>query len=158
MERVDIVCVGTLKEKYLRELCAEYQKRLTRFCKLNIVELAESKLPSDPSDKEIERALENEAKSILSATEGSYRIAMCIEGDNPSSEKLAKIMENAAAVKGRVSFIIGSSHGLADCVKNASDMRISMSRMTFPHQIARGMLLEQIYRTYMVRGGGSYHK
>ncbi len=158
MERIDIVCVGTLKEKYLKELCAEYQKRLTRFCKLNTLELAESKLATDPSDKEIERALENEAKAILSATEGSYRIAMCIEGDNPTSEKLAKIMETAVAVKGRVSFIIGSSHGLADCVKNASDLRISMSRMTFPHQIARGMLLEQIYRSYMIRGGGSYHK
>ena len=158
MEKIDIVCVGTLKEKYLKDLCGEYQKRLTRFCKLNIIELTESKLPSEPSDKEIERALENEAKAILNATEGSYRIAMCIEGDNPTSEKLAKTMENAAIIKGHVSFIIGSSHGLAECVKKASDLRISMSRMTFPHQIARGMLLEQIYRSYMIRGGGSYHK
>lgn len=158
MERVDIVCVGSLKEKYLRELCGEYQKRLTRFCKLNIVELAESRLPSDPSDGDIARALDSEARAILAASDGAYRIAMCIEGDEPSSEKLASIMERSAAIRGRVAFIIGSSHGLADSVKQAADIRMSMSRMTFPHQIARGMLLEQVYRSYMIRGGGSYHK
>ncbi len=159
MERLDIICVGTLKEKYLRELCAEYQKRLTRFCKLNITELNEFKLTTDPTDADIERALENEGRAMLSACDmGSYKIALCIEGTQYESEKLADLLERAFLQQGRVTMFIGSSHGIADSVKKMCDMRLSMSKMTFPHQLARGMLLEQIYRSYMIRGGRSYHK
>lgn len=159
MERLDIICVGTLKEKYLRELCAEYEKRLTRFCKLNITELSESKLPNQPSDADIERALESEGRAMLSACDmSSYKIALCIEGTQYDSEKLASLLDGAFLTKGRVIMFIGSSHGIADSVKKLCEMRLSMSKMTFPHQLARGMLLEQIYRTYMIRGGRAYHK
>lgn len=159
MEKIDIICVGGLKEKYLKDMCAEYAKRLSRFCKLTVKELAEYKLPDDPSDGDIARALENEAKVIIAATDaGSYKIALCIEGNEMPSEKLARSMESAAVSCGRFTFIIGSSHGMSDSVKKMCDMRLSMSKMTFPHQIARGMLLEQIYRSYMIRTGRSYHK
>ncbi len=159
MERLDIICVGTLKEKFLRELCGEYEKRLTRFCKLNITELAEFKLPNQPSDADIDRALDSEGKAMLSACDmTSFKIALCIEGGQYDSEKFAKTLDNAFLTKGRVTMFIGSSHGISDSVKNVCDLRLSMSKMTFPHQLARGMLLEQIYRTYMIRGGRSYHK
>ena len=159
MERLDIICVGTLKEKYLRELCAEYEKRLTRFCKINITELSEFKLPNQPADADINRALESEGRAMLSACDiGSYKIALCIEGNQYNSEKFATMLDNAFLTKGRVTMFIGSSHGISDNVKNVCDLRLSMSKMTFPHQLARGMLLEQIYRTYMIRGGRSYHK
>ncbi len=159
MERLDIICVGTLKEKFLRELCAEYQKRLSRFCKLNITELSEFKVPDRPADADIDRALESEGKAMLSACDmGSYKIALCIEGTQHDSEKFASVLDTAFLTKGRVTMFIGSSHGISDSVKNVCDLRLSMSKMTFPHQLARGMLLEQIYRTYMIRGGRSYHK
>lgn len=159
MERLDIICVGTLKEKYLRELCAEYQKRLTRFCKLNVTELSEFKLPNQPSDADIGRALDNEGKAMLSACDmGSFKIALCIEGTQYDSEKLAAVLDTAFLTQGRVTMFIGSSHGISDSVKNVCELRLSMSKMTFPHQLARGMLLEQIYRTYMIRGCRAYHK
>jgi len=159
MERLDIICVGTLKEKYLKELCAEYQKRLTRFCKITVTELSEYKLPTNPADADIKRALEAEGRAMLSACDGgSFKIAMCIEGEHLDSEKFSKKLETAFLNCGRVTLFIGSSHGIADDVKKACDMRLSMSKMTFPHQLARGMLLEQLYRAYMIRTDRAYHK
>ena len=159
MEKLDIICVGNLKEKFLRELCGEYEKRLSRFCKLSITELAEYKLPTQPADADIERALDAEAKAMLSACDmGSYKIALCIEGSQYDSEKFAKMLDGAFLTKGRVTMFIGSSHGISESVKKICDLRLSMSKMTFPHQLARGMLLEQIYRTYMIRFNRSYHK
>ena len=159
MERLDIICVGTLKEKFLRELCGEYEKRLSRFCKLNITELSEYKLPNDPADADITRALESEGRAMLSACDtGSFKIALCIEGVHYDSEKFASVLDTAFLTKGKVTMFIGSSHGICQNVKDVCDMRLSMSKMTFPHQLARGMLLEQVYRTYMIRGGRSYHK
>ncbi len=159
MERIDIICVGTLKEKHLKDLCGEYIKRLSRFCKLNIIELSESKLASVPNDAQIEAALENEAKSMLSACDSaSYKIALCIEGDQVASEKFGGIIQDGAMKNGKITFFIGSSHGMSESVKSICDKRLSMSKMTFPHQLARGMLLEQIYRTYMIRTNSCYHK
>ena len=159
MEKIDIICIGSLKEKYLRDMCAEYSKRLSRFCKLTVKELAEARLPDNPSEGEIERALEAEAKAIMAAADpASNKIALCIEGGQMPSEKLAQKMGSLAMTNGSFTFIIGSSHGLSESVKSACSMRLSMSQMTFPHQLARGMLLEQIYRSYMIRTNRSYHK
>ncbi len=159
MERLDIICVGTLKEKFMRELCEEYKKRLSRYCKLNVIELAEYRLPDNPSDTDIARALDAECDVMLRACgDGAYKIAMCIEGKFTDSETFSKTMQNAMDRQGRVVFFIGSSYGMSDKIKELCDMRLSMSPMTFPHQLARGMLLEQIYRTYKIRRGETYHK
>lgn len=158
MLNVKIITVGKLKEKYLKDACNEYMKRLQRFCRPEIIELAESRLPDDPSQAEIQKALENESGSILKAADG-FKIALCIEGKQMSSPKLAEKMSQIPLLGfSSVSFIIGSSFGLADCVKNAADLRLSMSEMTFPHQLARVMLLEQIYRAFQIKNNGKYHK
>ncbi len=159
MEKLDIICVGTLKEKYLKELCAEYQKRLSRYCKITIKELPEYKVNQNPSQTEIDKALDIEGKAMLSACDdGAYKIALCIEGDMVSSEQLSKTLDSAMLSRGKMALFIGSSHGICDSVKKACDKRISMSKMTFPHQLARGMLLEQIYRAYKIRNKEAYHK
>ena len=161
MLNVNLIVVGKLKESYLREACAEYVKRLGAFCKLTITELPESKLPESPSEKEIFTALANEGKSIAAILSGKacYNITMCIEGKQLSSEKLAeKIGSISVEGKSALNIVIGSSHGISEDVKKLSDLRLSMSEMTFPHQLARVMVLEQIYRAFQILNGGKYHK
>ena len=161
MIRINLITVGKLKEKYWRDAAAEYSKRLGAFCKLEIVELNESRLSDNPSEKEIAAALENEAKAMKGYTDikGAYNIAMCIEGKQLSSEELSRDIEQAAVGgSGNLVFIIGGSHGLTDEVKRRANFKLSMSKMTFPHQLARVMLLEQIYRAFMISSGGKYHK
>ena len=159
MLSVKIITVGTLKESYLREAVAEYSKRLSAFCKLSVVQLKESKLPDSPSDKEIESALDAEAKAILSEiSPRSYKIAMCVEGKQMPSEKLAATLERISGQTSEVCFIIGSSFGLSDKVKSAADMRLSVSELTFPHQLLRVMLLESVYRAFTITVGTKYHK
>ena len=157
---VTIICEGKLKEKYLRDACAEYSKRLNGFCKLNIIELNPKKLSDNPSTAEIENALGSEGKEILSKIpSNAFVYAMCIEGKQMPSPKLAKEIENCAVLgKSNVVFIIGGSFGLSEAVKKSADVRLSMSEMTFPHQLARIMLLEQIYRAFQISSGGKYHK
>ncbi len=160
MLSVTIICEGKLKEKYLRDACAEYSKRLNAFCKLNIIELTPKRLSDNPAQGEIEMALANEGKEILSKIpQNSFVYAMCIEGKQMPSEKLA-VSIDACAVTGKsnIVFIIGGSFGLSDEVKKAADYKLSMSEMTFPHQLARVMLLEQIYRAFQISSGGKYHK
>lgn len=160
MQNVTIICLGKIKEKYLRDACDEYLKRLTAFCKLNIVELSPRRMSENPSDVEIESALEAEAKDIITKIPNGAKVfAMCIEGKQMPSEKLSQQL-SLAAVQGfnNIVFIIGSSHGLSEIVKNRADFKLSMSEMTFPHQLARVMLLEQIYRAYQISNGGKYHK
>lgn len=161
MLNVNLIVVGKLKESYLREACAEYVKRLNAFCKLTITELPESKLPESPSEKEIFTALANEGKSIAAILNGKacYNITMCIEGKKLSSEKLAeKIGSISVEGKSTLNIVIGSSHGISEDVKKMSDLRLSMSEMTFPHQLARVMVLEQVYRAFQILNGGKYHK
>lgn len=161
MLNVNLIVVGKLKESYLREACAEYVKRLSAFCNLTITELPESKLPDSPSEKEIFTALANEGKSIAAILNGKgcYNIAMCIEGKQFSSEKLAeKIGSISVEGKSTLNIVIGSSHGISEDVKKMSDLRLSMSEMTFPHQLARVMVLEQVYRAFQILNGGKYHK
>lgn len=161
MLNVNLITVGKLKESYLRDACAEYQKRLQAFCKLNIVELNESRLPDSPSEKEIKTALSNEGKAMMSLLCGNscYNITMCIEGKQLSSVKFAEKLEKISVDgKSTVNIVIGSSFGIADEIKAMSDFKLSMSEMTFPHQLARVMLLEQLYRAFRINSGGKYHK
>ncbi|MBQ7782519.1 MAG: 23S rRNA (pseudouridine(1915)-N(3))-methyltransferase RlmH [Oscillospiraceae bacterium] len=160
MLNINVITVGKLKENYLRDACNEYTKRLGAYSKIKITELAEARLPDNPSEKEIENALENEAKAILAAIpSGSAVIAMCIEGKLLSSEEFSARLEKFAVEgKSTVCLIIGSSFGLSPSVKNAAHLRMSMSPMTFPHQLARVMLLEQLYRGLSISNNGKYHK
>lgn len=160
MLNISIICVGRLKEQYLRDACAEYSKRLGAFCKLSIIELTPAKLPDSPSEAQISAALASEGKQILSKISPSDKVcAMCIEGKMLSSEQLSeRLASYAVSGCGSIAFVIGSSCGLDEQVKRRADLRLSMSPMTFPHQLARVMLLEQIYRAFMISSGGKYHK
>lgn len=144
MVKVNFVCVGKLKEGYLREACAEYLKRLSRFCKAEVKELPES-------------TLKEEGESILRACRG-HTIALAVEGKGCSSEKFAAKLQALCDRGEEITFIIGSSCGLDACVKNAANELLSFSEMTFPHQLMRVILLEQVYRAFMINGGGEYHK
>ena len=156
--QINLITVGKLKEKWLRDAYAEYEKRLTRYCKLSLTELPESRLPESPSDAEIAAALQKEGKAILNACRGKI-IALCIEGKQYASEEFAALLSQYASHgDSTVSFVIGSSFGLSDELKNRADMRFSMSKMTFTHQIARVLLAEQIYRAFQITSGGKYHK
>ena len=161
MLSVNLITVGKLKENYLREACGEYSKRLGPFCKLNITEYPESRLPDQPSQNDIKNALAAEGKNMLPmlSVKGCYNIAMCIEGKQLSSEKLAEKIEKIS-VEGKsiINIIIGSSFGISDDIKNMCHMRLSMSEMTFPHHLARIMLAEQIYRGFKIKEGSKYHK
>lgn len=160
MLNIELITVGRLKEDYLRSACAEYAKRIGAYAKIRITELAECRMPENPSPKEIENALENEAKAILSAIPKDCAvIAMCIEGKTMSSEDFsARIEKFAVDGKSTVAVIIGSSCGLSETVKKAAALRLSMSPMTFPHQLARVMVLEQLYRALSISNNGKYHK
>ncbi len=156
--QIHLITVGKLKEKWLREAYDEYDKRLQRYCRLTLTELPESRLPDSPSDSEIASALQQEGKAILSAYKGRL-IALCIEGKLRSSEQFAELLSDAAVSgSSTVSFVIGSSFGLSDEVKQKADIRFSMSPMTFTHQIARVLLMEQLYRAFQINTGGKYHK
>ena len=160
MQRVTVLCVGKLKEKFYLEAAAEYVKRLQRFCRLGLVELPESRLPESPSPAEVQRALAAEAVAIRERLpKGGAVIALCIEGKPCSSVELSRRMEElAVAGKTQLTFLIGGSVGLDESLKQQADWRLSMSPMTFPHHLARIMLLEQIYRAYQISAGTKYHK
>ena len=159
MLNVKFIVIGNLKESYLRDAAAEYEKRLSAFCRFETVQLKEEKLPDDPSDTEIQKALEREALQIeKSIFPRAYRIAMCVEGNQLSSEELAERIGKIEQTAGEIVFIIGSSFGLADSVKRSADMRLSVSKMTFPHQLMRVLLLEGVYRAFNIRKGTRYHK
>ena len=160
MQKVSIICVGKMKEKFYIEAAAEYVKRLSRFCKLEIIELPEDRLPDDPSQAQIDAALAREAEAIKSKLPASCDIiARCVEGKTRSSEELARLMEDSVHQGGsHLVFLIGGSFGLHPSVKALASFKLSMSPMTFPHHLARVMLLEQIYRGYQINTGSKYHK
>lgn len=160
MLNVTIACVGKLKESYLRDACAEYGKRLSAFCRLRVVEVEEERVPDKPSDAQIAAALEAEGKRLLAKIPaGAAVVALCIEGKEMSSPALAAYLEQlAVSGTSHVALVIGGSWGLSDEVKRSALLRLSMSPMTFPHQLARVMLLEQIYRAMQISSGGKYHK
>ena len=160
MLKVSIICVGKLKEKYLKDAVAEYSKRLQAFCKFDIIEVDEEKTTDAPNNAQIENILNSEGKRILSKIDRSAKIvAMCIEGKQRSSEKFADfISESAVNGVSSIAFIIGGSWGLSNEVKQRAEVKLSMSEMTFPHQLARVMLCEQIYRAFSINSGTKYHK
>ena len=160
MQRVTVLCVGKLKEKFYIDAAAEYVKRLQRHCKLELIELPEQRLRDDPSPAEIQKALRTEGDAIRERLpKGGAVIALCIEGRPCSSEELSRRMaEFGVQGKTQLTFLIGGSVGLDEDLKRQADWRLSMSPMTFPHHMARIMLLEQIYRAYQIAGGTKYHK
>ena len=160
MQRVTILCVGKLKEKFYIEAVGEYTKRLSRHCRLEILELPEQRLSDNPSQGEIDAALEKEAAAIREKLpKGGAVIAMCIEGRLLSSTDLAgRLQQFANEGKSQLTFLISGSVGLHSSLKQQADLRLSMSPMTFPHHLARVMLLEQVYRGYQILEGSKYHK
>lgn len=160
MINITLIVLGKLKEKYLTLACEEYIKRLFTLCKLNISELSPVSLPDNPNKTQIQQALEVEAKDIIAKIpKNSKIVSMCIEGKSMSSKEFSDFFDNMAlSGESNITFIIGSSYGLSDKIKNMSDLKLSMSKMTFPHQLARVMLLEQIYRAMMISYGRKYDK
>ena len=157
---IHIIAVGKIKEKHIREGINEFSKRLSRYAKLNIVEIADEKAPENLSQKDMEKVMEKEGDKIISKIpQNSFIVSLVIEGKHISSEALSQKMEDIM-VGGinDISFIIGGSLGLSNKVKQMSDFKLSFSKMTFPHQIMRLILLEQIYRSFRIMRNEPYHK
>ncbi len=161
MQNIQIICLGKMNADYYRAAAAEYEKRLSAYCRVTITELNEEAInDKNPSNVLIEKALRKEGEAILAAVQkGACIVALCIEGRHMASEELADLLsQSAVRGNGDFAFVIGSSHGLSPKVKAAAAHRLSMSKMTFPHQLARVMLLEQIYRAFSINNGSKYHK
>lgn len=158
--KIRILTVGKIKEKYLRDAIAEYSKRLGRYCKLEIIEVADEKTPDQASDAVEDSIRAKEGERLLKhIKEDAFVITLEIEGRQLTSEELAAKIENLG-VQGisQITFVIGGSLGLGEAVLNRSDYALSFSKMTFPHQLMRVILLEQIYRSYRINSGSPYHK
>lgn len=156
---VNIICVGKIKEDYFSKAAAEFEKRLSRFCNLNIVQIPDKSIPENPSSSQCLDVLSKEGEQILKKIgKSDIVVAMCIEGKALSSEGLAQKMAEFQMQSSTVDFIIGGSLGLSDEVKRRADFKLSMSAMTFPHRIARLMLEEQIYRAFKINANETYHK
>ncbi|MCR5090128.1 MAG: 23S rRNA (pseudouridine(1915)-N(3))-methyltransferase RlmH [Oscillospiraceae bacterium] len=157
---VRLICVGKLKERFYKEALAEYEKRLSAFCRWELIELTEERLSDNPSRGEIDNALIREAAQIEKQLlkDGSL-VCLCIEGREMDSESFSKVLTGAeASGRPRISFVVGGSFGLSAELKKKADICLSMSRMTFPHHLARVMLAEQIYRGFQIKEGTKYHK
>ena len=160
MLSIYLVCVGRLKERFYQDACAEYLKRLSPYCKLTLLELPEERLPQTPSQGQIDAALEKEGQAIRSKLPPTTSlVCLCVEGRLRSSEELASLVQtwehNSAK---HLAFVIGGSFGLAESLKAEAWVRLSMSPMTFPHHLARVMVLEQLYRAFKINEGSNYHK
>ena len=157
---VTILAVGKIKEKFLSDAIDEYSKRLGRYCRLEIIRVKDDPTPDNPTDKERDIVLKREGERLIEKIpKGAYIIPLCIEGKQKSSEEFAKIMSDIpSGGKSEVAFIIGGSMGLWDRIKDMADIKLSFSKMTFPHQLMCVILLEQLYRAFNISGGGKYHK
>lgn len=156
---VTIICVGKLKEKFSKEAIDEYKKRLTRFCKLDIIEIPDLKIPDNASLKTQEQIVIKEGEAILSKIkDNSFVIAMCVEGELVKSEDIADIINKQSRNSSNIVFLIGGSLGLSDEVKKRANLRISFGRITLPHQLIRVVLCEQIYRAFKINANEVYHK
>jgi len=158
--KIRIICVGKLKEKYLKEAISEYAKRLSRFCTFEVCELSDEKIPDKASDAECSKVIKTEGEAILKhISSNSFVVALCVEGKAMTSEEFAcKIQSITLSGKSTIDFIIGGSLGLDPSVKARSDLRLSFSSFTFPHQLMRLILTEQIYRAFKINGNEEYHK
>ncbi|MCH5210242.1 MAG: 23S rRNA (pseudouridine(1915)-N(3))-methyltransferase RlmH [Oscillospiraceae bacterium] len=156
---INLITVGKIKEKYFTAAIDEYTKRLSRFAKVNIIEVADEKIPDNASEKEIERIKNAEGDKILSKLpQNSFNIAMCIEGTELPSERIAKKISDISMTSSSITFIIGGSLGLSDAVKERAMLRLSFGPITLPHQLMRVVLLEQIYRAFKINNNENYHK
>lgn len=160
MQKLQLLCVGKLKESFYLDACREYQKRLLPYCKLSIIEIAEAHAPETPSPVQVEAALWKEAAAIeQKLSKNSLLVALCIEGQMLSSEMLSKSLTNwMTQGVSSLSLVIGGSHGLHPTIKSRAHLCLSMSKMTFPHHLARVMILEQLYRAFQIDKGTKYHK
>ena len=160
MFEITLIAMGKLKEKFYISAASEYEKRMKGFCQFNLIELPEVRLPENPSPAEISAALEKEAEIILTKIpKGAWFCALTPEGSLLSSEKLAvKMKEVKLSGKSSACFLIGSSFGMSPRIKSLADLKLSMSPMTFPHHLARVMVLEQLYRAEAIQAGSKYHK
>lgn len=160
MTTINLIYVGNIRENYLLAAVAEYEKRLSAYCRLVCTEIKEEKLPDDPSQAQTEAAMKKEGERILAVLpRKNMKIALCVEGKQLSSEEFSSLIKNAEnSGFSQISFIIGGAFGLSEEVKKVCDFRLSLSKMTFTHRFARILLLEQIYRAENIAAGGKYHK
>ena len=159
MANITLITVGTLKEGYLKEAVSEYKKRLSQYARVEEINIKEERIANEEDTSEIRRALEVEGEKIISSIpKGSGKIALCVEGKQYDSPALAQLIGKMADESGKITLIIGSSHGLADKVKRECDVRLSVSALTFPHQLMRVVLYEALYRSFTILSGKKYHK
>ena len=158
MVKCTFITLGALKEDYLTRAVEEYKKRLSAFAEVQEINLKDERLVTE-SPAEVAEALEKEADRLLEKIpDGAYTVALCVEGKALSSEEFASLIENARDTSGKICFIIGSSYGLSDAVKARADLKLSFSRLTFPHQLIRVSLAEAVYRSFTILSGKKYHK
>ena len=159
MLNIRIICVGRFKEKYWEAASAEYIKRLGVFCSISVTEIKEEKLPANASAADERSVIEAESRAILSkVSKNDYVVALDVKGKELSSEEISKKIEQTAFTHSTIDFIIGGSLGFGDEVRSRADLRLSFGKITLPHQLARVVLLEQIYRAFMISSGATYHK
>lgn len=159
MAEITIITVGTLKESYLKDAVAEYTKRLSQYARVEEISLKEEAIKNEDDPTEIARALDAEGERILARIpKESARVALCIEGKQYDSQGLAALVSRLVDEKGRITFIIGSSHGLSPRVKAECPVKLSFSALTFPHQLMRVILCEALYRSFTIIAGKRYHK
>lgn len=157
--QITFITVGNLKEKYLVDAIAEYKKRLSIYAKVDDIELKEVKISNEDNLAEINNALVTEGDKIIERIpDGAYVVALCVEGKGIDTHALSRLVGDAKDKSGKICFIIGSSYGLADSVKSRADFRLSLSNLTYPHQLARVMLYESVYRSMTILAGKRYHK
>ncbi len=159
MVQISIISVGSIKEQYLKDAISEYKKRLSQYAKVEEINIKEATIKNEDDRSEINKALETEGEKILAVIpKDTYRIAMCVEGKEYDSPALASLISDAADRCGKIALVIGSSHGLSERVKRECDARLSISRLTFPHQLMRAVLMEVLYRSFTIIAGKRYHK
>lgn len=159
MTTLTLITVGTLKEKYLVDAVAEYKKRLSQFARVDEINIKEEKINNEDDPSEIARALDVEADKILGAMpKDAMKIALCVEGKAYDSPTLAKLIGKMVDERGKIALVIGSSHGLSERVKKECQTRLSVSALTFPHQLMRVILMEALYRSFTILAGKKYHK
>ena len=156
---INLICIGKITQKYYNDAMDEYKKRLSSYCKFNVISLSEAKIQNEESEKEIMSSLSIEADAIKKHIQKGINVALCVEGTLFSSEDIAQTIKSAALDgSSQMNFIIGSSHGMHPDVKRLSDIKLSISKMTLPHQLCRVVLTEQIYRAFKINANERYHK
>ena len=159
MAQITVITVGTLKEDYLKDAVAEYKKRLSQYARVEEINIKEERISNEDDKSEIAAALDTEAEKIISSIpKGAAKIALCVEGTQYDSPALASLIGKYNDEIGKIALIIGSSHGLSEKVKRECQIRLSVSKMTFPHQLMRVILYEALYRSFTILAGKRYHK